>query len=166
VKTSYGVCKSWGGGGGYDNTEYSGKDLGLATGDLDVRTFYLVYFRCRLSTVYDFNYTPVTLWVQSWRENTSGGRWIKTRLNTTVPPPQKIEGRRGGCNQTITNLSNILNVSNIRVRVEFIHQNHKCHAHISCHFSTNLQFLNANSNRKYNSLPTILPLLLAGFKLD
>jgi hypothetical protein len=43
---------------------------------------YLIYFRCRLSTVYNLNYTPTTLGVQSWREIVSGVTWTK-RLNTT-----------------------------------------------------------------------------------
>jgi hypothetical protein len=38
------------------NTGYSGPDFGLVTADPHVRTFYLIYFRCRLQTVYNLNY--------------------------------------------------------------------------------------------------------------
>ena len=42
---------------------------------LDV--IYLIYFRCRLWTMYNLNYAPTTWGVQSWRENICGGTWTK-----------------------------------------------------------------------------------------
>jgi hypothetical protein len=37
----------------------------------------LFNFRYRLWTVYNLNYTPTTLWVESWRDITSGGTRTK-----------------------------------------------------------------------------------------
>jgi hypothetical protein len=42
-----------------------------------LNVIYLIYFRCRLQTVYNLNYTPIALGVQSWWEITSGGTGAK-----------------------------------------------------------------------------------------
>jgi hypothetical protein len=44
---------------------------------LDV--IYLIYFRCTLQTVYNLDYTPMTLRVQNLREITSGGTGTKKK---------------------------------------------------------------------------------------
>jgi hypothetical protein len=47
---------------------------------LDV--IYLIYFTCRFKTFYNFNYTPKTLPIQSWREIAYGSTRTKN-LKTT-----------------------------------------------------------------------------------
>jgi hypothetical protein len=70
------------------NTEWSGPDLGLAIGELDVKTFdlgapFLSLSRSlslsfmQLWTMHNLNYTPTNLGISSLREIISGGTQTK-----------------------------------------------------------------------------------------